>query len=306
MGRPNRKRSQLMRDPQRVNGSGWSIFNGDVEELLPNLPRDIRFDLVVSSPPYNLGKEYEPKRTFNKYIRWQADIIEATVERLNKNGSLCWQVGNYVNNGCIEPLDLHLHQLFRDLGFQLRNRIVWSFGHGLHCQRRFSGRYEVILWYTRTEDYVFNLDSVRIPSKYPLKKGRNGLISSHPDGKNPEDVWTDSDCWNIPNVKANHCEKTLHPCQFPMGLATRLILALSKPGQLVFDPFCGVGTTGAAAALAARRFVGAEINKRYAQVAVERIDQALVGQLKYRPHDKPIYDHKQSPLSGIQRAKGGD
>lgn len=293
-------RTQLTTKPSAVMPRGWSIYNGDVEKLLRTLPPKIRFDLVITSPPYNLGKEYEPKLSFNRYIRWQADVIEATAEKLQNNGSICWQVGNYVSNGSIEPLDIHIHGLFTSMGFRLRNRIVWTFGHGLHCRRRFSGRYEVVLWYTRSEDYTFNLDSVRIPSKYPLKKDKNGRISSHPGGKNPEDVWTDSDCWSIPNVKANHVEKTRHPCQFPVGLASRLINALSVPGDLVFDPFCGVGTTGAAAALSRRHFLGAEINKTYAKIAKHRIDEALGGKLKHRSADKPIYDHTKSSLSGLR------
>lgn len=292
------KRTLLTDKPGRVKPIGWTVYRGDVENLLAALPRRPQFDLVISSPPYNLGKEYEPKLSFNRYIRWQADVLEATIEKLKPNGSICWQVGNYVSNGSIEPLDLHLHNVFRDLGFRLRNRIVWTFGHGLHCRRRFSGRYEVILWYTRTEDYTFNLDSVRIPSKYPLKRGRNGKISSHPDGKNPEDVWSESDWWQIPNVKSNHVEKTDHPCQFPVGLASRLISALSLHDDVIFDPFCGVGTTGAAAAIHGRRFIGAEIDHDYAQIAKRRIDLALSGKLRYRDPDKPIYDHTKSPLSG--------
>jgi adenine-specific DNA-methyltransferase len=282
----------------QIRSGNWCVYNGDVEDLLALLPRKLRFDLVITSPPYNLGKEYEPRQSFNRYLRWQADIMEATAEKLTTSGSICWQVGNYVNNGSIEPLDIHLHNIFRDLGFRLRNRIVWTYGHGLHCQRRFSGRYEVILWYTKSEDYTFNLNSVRIPSKYPLKRGRNGKISSHPDGKNPEDVWVGDDCWAIPNVKSNHVEKTRHPCQFPVGLASRLIKALSRPNDLVFDPFCGVGTTGVAAAIHSRHFIGAEIQKGYARIAKTRIDNALAGTLRYRDPDKPIYDHTKSSLSG--------
>jgi len=120
------------------------------------------------------------------------------------------------------PLDIQFDPIFRKHGLSLRNRIIWHFGHGLHNKRRFSGRYEVILWYTKSDNYVFNLDDVRIPSKYPGKrhfKGpKTGQLSGNPKGKNPEDVW------DIPNVKSNHVEKTEHPCQFPVGLVERLIL----------------------------------------------------------------------------------
>jgi adenine-specific DNA-methyltransferase len=271
------------------------LWNGDVLSLLKLLPNEKLFDLVVTSPPYNLGKEYESKVTLDAYLEWQGKIVDEICRRLKPNGSICWQVGNYVDNGHIVPLDILLHPLFVKNGLKLRNRIVWRFGHGLHSKRRFSGRYEVVMWYTNGDDYTFNLDAVRIPSKYPGKrhyKGpKVGEYSSNPLGKNPEDVW------EIPNVKSNHIEKTSHPCQFPVGLIERLVLALSNTDDLVFDPFLGVGSSGVAAALHKRRFIGAELKRQYADVAKRRIMAALKGKAKYRPHSKPIYDHTNSKLS---------
>lgn len=271
------------------------LWNGDVRSLLKLLPNEKLFDLVVTSPPYNLGKEYESKVTLDAYLEWQGGIVDEICRRLKPNGSICWQVGNYVDNGHIVPLDILLHPLFVKNGLKLRNRIVWRFGHGLHSKRRFSGRYEVVMWYTNGDDYTFNLDAVRIPSKYPGKrhyKGpKVGEYSSNPLGKNPEDVW------EIPNVKSNHIEKTSHPCQFPVGLIERLVLALSNTDDLVFDPFLGVGSSGVAAALHKRRFIGAELKRQYADVAKRRIMAAIKGKAKYRPHSKPIYDHTNSKLS---------
>ena len=187
--------------------------------------------LVVTSPPYNLGKEYERRRSKDEYLAQQKAVIKEAVRLLHPEGSICWQVGNFVENGEIEPLDIILYPLFKDEGLKLRNRIIWTYGHGLHCQNRFSGRYETILWFTKSDDYTFNLDPVRIPSKYPEKKyfkgPRRGEISGNPLGKNPADVW------EIPNVKANHVEKTEHPCQFPVGLVERLVLALTNKGDAV-------------------------------------------------------------------------
>lgn len=132
--------------------------------------------------------------------------------------------------------------MFKEYKLQMRNRIIWHFGHGLHSKKRFSGRYEVVLWYTKSNEYTFNLDDVRVPSKYPGKrhfKGpKAGQLSGHPLGKNPDDVW------NIPNVKSNHVEKTSHPCQFPVGLIERLTLALTNKSELIFDPFAGVASAG--------------------------------------------------------------
>jgi len=269
----------------------YALWHGDCQQLLNELPKERKFDLVLTSPPYNLGKEYETERNFGEYLSFQEDVIAAVIPRLKPSGSLCWQVGNYVQNGTIEPLDILLHPLFKERNLILRNRIVWRFGHGLHCRRRFSGRYEVVLWYTMSDDYVFNLDSVRIPSKYPGKRTADGRYTGHPKGKNPEDVW------DIPNVVGNHKEKTIHPCQFPVGLAERLILALTQPHSLVFDPFCGVGSAGVAAALHKRRFLGADTVRKYLNVAARRIDDVIDGNARYRPHDQPIYDHRRSQLS---------
>ena len=271
------------------------IYRGDSLEFLKSLPEAPLFDLVVTSPPYNIGKAYEKRSALEVYLEWQESIIDELVKRVKPGGSICWQVGNFVDKGEIFPLDIEFAPMFRKRGMQLRNRIVWNFGHGLHNSRRFSGRYEVILWFTKSSEYVFNLDDVRIPSKYPGKrhyKGpKKGELSGNPRGKNPEDVWT------IPNVKGNHVEKTDHPCQFPVGLVERLVLALSNEDGLVFDPFAGVGSSGVAAAVHGRVFWGAELDEGYAATAVRRVQDALAGKAVYRPHDRPVYDPQSSALS---------
>lgn len=299
----------------------FAIFNGRCQELLRALPEEPVFDLVVTSPPYNIGKPYEQRVELEQYRKAQKDVIVEIAKRLKSTGSLCWQVGNYVvsssnNRGSIYPLDYLFHPIFEGLGFVLRNRIVWRFGHGLHCKHRFSGRYEVILWYTKAGEYYFDLDAVRVRPKYPGKrhyKGpKVGQLSSNPNGKNPEDVWVEK-CedsedggenywdgfWNIPNVKSQHIEKQAHPCQFPVGLVERLVKALSPPGGLVFDPYAGVSSAGVAAAANNRRFWGSEIVSEYVKIGEERLRDAIDGKAKYRPHDKPIFDHTQSPLSRV-------
>lgn len=282
------------------------LWQGKAEDFLKSLPKEPIFDLIVTSPPYNIGKEYEKKQKLEDYLLWQESVINELIPRLKPGGSICWQVGNYVDDNQVFPLDIEFAPIFKKHPLKLRNRIIWHFGHGLHTQRRFSGRHEVIMWYTKDhpaeqgqrkakDQYTFNLDSVRIPSKYPGKKhfkGPNaGKFSGNPLGKNPEDVW------NIPNVKSNHIEKTDHPCQFPVGLVERLVLALSNPGDLVFDPFSGVGSAGVAAAIHGRRYWGTELTNEYVKIANTRITDAINGKAVYRPHDKPLYDHTQSNLS---------
>ena len=275
--------------------SNNALYLMDCEKMLDALPEEPIFDLVVTSPPYNIGKEYEHQMPIEKYVEWQKRVITKCCLRLKETGSICWQVGNYVENGAIIPLDIEIAPIFKELGLKMRNRIVWHFGHGLHSKNRFSGRYEVVLWYTKSDNYIFNLDPVRIPSKYPGKKyykGENkGKYSGNPLGKNPEDVW------DIPNVKGNHVEKTAHPCQFPVGLIERIILSMTNEGALVFDPFSGAASTGVAALLHGRNYWGCEIMEEYINISKERLDQTISGTIKYRPFDKPIYEATSSKLS---------
>src|SRR3990172_1846763 len=220
------------------------VYPGDCLDLLRTIPSN-SLQLVVTSPPYNIGKEYERKLKLGTYLEQQALVIQESFRCLAPRGSICWQVGNYVEDSAIIPLDTVLYPIFTGLGLRMRNRIIWHFEHGLHCSRRFSGLYETIIWFTKTDKYTFNLDPVRVPQKYPGKKyfkGPNaGQYSCNPLGKNPGDLWV------IPNVKSNHVEKTDHPCQFPVELIERLVLSMTNEGDWVFDPFLGTGTTIVAA-----------------------------------------------------------
>ena len=257
-------------------------------EFMSSLP-DGMFKLIVTSPPYNLGKTYEKKRlSTDEYLDGQKNVIAECVRLLHDQGSICWQVGNHVENGEIVPLDVLLYPVFTSHGLKLRNRIVWHFGHGLHCSRRLSGRYETINWWTKSDDYTWNLDPIRVPSKYPGKKyfkGPNaGKLSCNPNGKNPSDVWM------FPNVKSNHPEKTIHPCQFPVELVERLVLSMTNTGDFVFDPYVGVGSAAIAAMKHGRNAYGCDVVEEYISIAHDRIAQLFAGNLKTRPMGKPIYD----------------
>lgn len=270
---------------------------GDALEFLKTIPsKTVR--LVVTSPPYNIGKPYEERKEFQEYLEWQSEVIKECSRVLVDGGSLCWQVGNYVEKSEVFPLDIFFYGIIKRFAeFKLRNRIIWFFEHGLHATKRFSGRYETILWFTKGDEYVFNLDDVRVPQKYPGKryyKGpKRGQPSSNPLGKNPGDIWRilEEDwerlVWDIPNVKANHPEKTIHPAQFPIELVERLVLALSNEGDIVLDPFMGVGTTVVAALLHNRRGIGVDKEKVYVDIALQRVQQAIQGTLKRRPLGKP-------------------
>lgn len=264
--------------------------------------KDESVQLIVTSPPYNIGKSYEKRSPLDAYVQAQAQVISECVRLLHPRGSLCWQIGNHVSNGEIVPLDIVLYPVFREHGLKLRNRIVWHFEHGLHCTKRLSGRYETILWFTKSDDYIFNLDPIRVPSKYPGKKyfkgPKVGQLSGNPLGKNPSDVWV------IPNVKNNHVEKTIHPCQFPVELVERLVLSMTEPKGNVLDPYMGVGSTVVAAAKHGRIGYGCDTVQEYVDIAWERIHALKAGELRTRPMNKPVYDPTK-PNGGHEKSSRG-
>lgn len=274
------------------------LYAGDCLDAIRSIPSK-SIQLIVTSPPYNVGKSYERSAALEEYLKTTEPISDELVRVLSPQGSLCWQIGNYVQKGEVFPLDIFYYSIFKKLGLHLRNRIIWYFNHGLHASKRFSGRYETLLWFTKTDEYKFNLDAVRVPSKYPGKrhfKGpKKGLPSCNPKGKNPSDIWEivaqdwERELWNIPNVKSNHPEKTIHPCQFPIELVQRCVLALTDEDDWVLDPFAGVGSALIGALIHNRRAMGCEKEPAYLEIATKRIQDYYAGILQIRPLGKPIH-----------------
>lgn len=284
--------NSIIRDSSRA-----SLLQGDCFSLLSTIP-DNSIDFIFSSPPYCIGKEYESTSAISDFIVTHDTIFPDLVRILKPGGSLCWQVGMHVKNGVSTPLDSLVHaESMKHSDLYLRNRIIWTFGHGLHCSNRFSGRHETIMWFTKGKEYKFNLDAVRVPQKYPGKTSTRGLKkgkpSGNPLGKNPGDVW------NIPNVKSNHVEKTEHPCQFPVALPQIFIRALTEPGDIVFDPFSGSGSTGVASLIEDRRFLGSEIEVKYNDIAINRFKDALDLKQHIRPWDKEVHNPKPTSKNAI-------
>ncbi len=299
----NHQQSMLVRDIKISrhydNAADAVLFEGDRLNLMRQLP-DRSVKLVVTSPPYNIGKEYEKRTDLKAYLTQQEETIREAIRILTDDGSICWQVGNHIaKDGEVFPLDMLIYPIGKKYGLKLRNRIIWRFGHGLHCTKRFSGRHETIVWFTKSDNYTFNVDPVRIPQKYPgkknYKKGADnyGKLSGNPLGKNPEDVW------EIPNVKNNHPEKTEHPCQFPIELIERLVLSMTNKGDVVLDPYVGVGSALCAAILHERKGYGSDIFKKYLDIAEERIQQIANGTLSRRLMGTPVYQ----PTNGVKLAQ---
>lgn len=274
------------------------LYQGDAEAFLKTVPNN-SVALIVTSPPYNIGKDYEQKIALEQYLETQEQIISELYGVLREDGSICWQVGNFIQKGEVYPLDIFYYEIFKKFQMFLRNRIVWHYGHGLHAKKRFSGRYETILWFSKSENYVFNLDSVRVPSKYPGKRhykgAKKGQISGNQKGKNPSDVWEilvkdwEDGIWDIPNVKSNHPEKTNHPCQYPVELVERCVLALTNENDWVLDPYAGAGTSLIAAIKNKRRAMGSEKEGDYIEIAKQRLNSYYDGSLRTRPLGKPVY-----------------
>jgi adenine-specific DNA-methyltransferase len=284
-------RSQFILKAKFSPSNDATLAVGDCLDFLKTIPKNSA-QLVITSPPYNIGKSYERKRrTIKSYVREQARVFAEAVRITKSGGSICWQVGHYINgHSQIIPIDMLLYPVFRRFqrhGVYLRNRIIWHFEHGEHSTRRFSGRHEMILWFTKGDNYSFTLDRVRVPQKYPGKRAyrgpKKGMFSGNPLGKNPGDVWI------FPNVKGKHIEKTKHPCQFPIELVERLIDALTDEGDLIVDPYAGVGSTIAAALMKKRRGAGCDIIAEYIKIARQRTRLAANGKLQFRPRNRPVY-----------------
>ena len=301
-----------------------TTYVGDSLQFLKTLPEDPIFNLIFTSPPYNLGKTYEDKVEIGEYLKLIIPILEESFKRLAPDGSLILQVGNYITSGKTRvPLDYIFFPCLSQLGFIFQQRIIWHYRHGLHGKNRFDGRHEAAMWFTKSEDYKFNIDPVRVPQLYPNYKNK-GVKTANPMGKNPSDTWemeapelmTADFIDNIPNVKKNHCEKVdlvnpvsadeTHPCQFPVGLAERFILSMTDKGDVVFDPFAGVGSCGVAAVMNERIYLGCDLIERYGLTADQRIEDHLQGKRKYRPHNAKIPDPANSSCGPNPKPKKSD
>ena len=245
-----------------------SIALGDCLPWLKSLP-DASVDLVVSSPPYNIGKEYERRRALAVYLDEQRRVLAECARVLKSTGSIFWQVGSYSLDGALIPLDVKFFPILEELDMVPRNRIAWIRPHGLHARNKFSARYETVLWFTKSSEYKFRLDSVRVPQKYQNKKSHRGVnkgeLSSNPLGKNPGDVWL------FQNVKHNHEEQTVHPAQFPEDMIARIVLSSTDEGDVVLDPYMGTGTVAVVARDHGRHYLGAEMDAGYHSIAAQRL-----------------------------------
>lgn len=241
------------------------VITGDCVDSMRKIGGGM-ISLIFTSPPYNIGKEYEKRVPLATYIAQMTPVAAEMARVLRPGGHLCWQVGNHVDNGKVVPLDMALHPTLAAAGFVLQRRFLWTFGHGLHCQKRFSGRYETIVWYTKGP----RTTELRWPIAL-LREALGRVIDA-------------------PNVKSNHVEKRTHPCPFPVELPQRFVLALTNPGDMVLDPFGGSGTTAVASLLAHREPVTIDCVREYSREARARLAAARAGTLPIRPMGKDVHE----------------
>ena len=243
-----------------------TIIHGDTLQTLKKFPSN-KINLIITSPSYMLGKEYDSEKSLEEYKKYHADVIKECHRVLTEDGALYWNVAQTPWNGEILPLGAIFYDILKKENFYLKNWIIWHFEGGLNAKKRLSGRYENILWMVKDkENFVFNLDDIRIPAKWHMDKRCN------PKGKNPTDFWTEVDyVWDINRVVNVSKEKTPHPTQFPEKMIKRIIKSSSNKDDIVMDIFSGSGTVMKVAEEEGRKWIGIDKELKYCKIALKRV-----------------------------------
>lgn len=248
------------------------IYHIDCLEAMQALP-DKSIHLTVTSPPYNIGKEYEKPLTLSEYINWCEQWIKEVYRITVPNGAFWLNLGYLSIKDRAKAVPIP-YLLWDKIPFYLIQEIVWNYGAGVAGSKFFSPRNEKFLWYVKNPDeYTFNLDDIRDPNvKYPNQK-KNGKIKVNPLGKNPTDVWEFPKVTSGKNRASK--ERTPHPAQFPIAVIQRIIKVTSHQNQIVIDPFMGSGTTAIVALELNRPVIGFEIRQDYCDIIANRIENFL-------------------------------
>ncbi len=264
-----------------------AIYNTDCIDGMRELPKNL-INLTVTSPPYNIGKEYEEIAHIDDYIKWCKEWIAEIYNLTTKDGSFWLNIG-YVeipHKGLAVPIP---YLLWDKTEFYMIQEVIWNYGAGVACRKRLSPRNEKLLWYVKDpKKYTFNLDPIRDPNvKYPNQK-KNGKLKCNPLGKNPSDVWQIAKVTSGKNRSSK--ERTPHPAQFPTELIDRVIKACSNKGDIILDPFMGSGTTAECALKNDRYVIGFEIENKYIELAKSRLE-------KFIHHEKLRKAHRELPFT---------
>jgi adenine-specific DNA-methyltransferase len=237
------------------------IYQRDCIEGMRLLPDD-SIDLIVTSPPYNIGKSYETRQSVDSYVEWSERYLKEVYRVLKPGGNFMFQVGQYVDDSTNNvPLTYLLFNPLINIGFKLRQEIIWHFRGGMPAKKKLTGQNEKLMWLYKGDDLpYFDLDAIRVKEWQAFDKRNN------PNGKNPTDVW------EFNRVAGNSKEKTAHPCQFPVVMIERIIKGWSPTDGIVLDTFMGSGTTAVAAVRTGRKFIGFETDREYVEITNKRLD----------------------------------
>lgn len=259
---------KILGTPYYENDNGL-IYNCECLDALQKLD-NIVVDCTITSPPYNIGKEYEIVTDYEEYISWLTTVIKEIERMTATNGSLLLNVGylSVTNKARAVPIP---YLLWDKIEMYLQQEIVWNYSAGVACKNYLSPRNEKILWYVKDADnYIFNLDEIRDPNVlYPNQK-KNGRLRCNTIGKNPSDVWQIAKVTSGTNRSS--AERTSHPAQFPEDLIMRLVKGFTNKGDLILDPFMGSGTVASVAMDEGRKYIGFEIRKEYCDIIARRLE----------------------------------
>jgi site-specific DNA-methyltransferase (adenine-specific) len=281
-----RRRTLAAIRPSLYNRDGMpqtnQIICGDSIKILNEGPEGW-IDLVFADPPFNIGylyHGYDDSRKAEDYLKFSTDWMKAVHRALKPNGSFYLAIGDdYAADLCVIAR--------RQIGFSLRNWIIWHYTFGQQPKNKFARSHTHILYFTKdAKDFTFNPDSVRVAS---ARQTTYADARANPKGKLPDDVWflrpqetqsplfdEASDTWYVSRVCGTFKEREgWHGCQMPIAVLDRIIKSSSNRGDVVVDPFNGSGTTVVSAALLGRKYVGIDQSEEYVNYAKKRLEHAL-------------------------------
>jgi DNA modification methylase len=285
--------------PSLYNAAGMAepnqIIQGDSIQVLNSGP-EAWVDLCFADPPFNIGylyHGYDDRKKAEDYLQFSQEWMKAVHRALKPNGSFYLAIGDeFAADLCVIAR--------RQVGFNLRNWIIWHYTFGQQPKAKFARSHTHILYFTKHEkDFTFNADAIRVAS---ARQTTYADARANPKGKLPDDVWflrpqeapepmfaPEGDTWNVSRVCGTFKEREgWHGCQMPIAVLDRIIKSSSHPGDVVLDPFNGSGTTCVSAALLGRQYVGIDQSDAYVGYARKRLEHALDKAANSVPGADPI------------------
>ncbi len=284
------------------------LYPGDCLQLLPRIDTG-SLDLVFADPPFNIGYDYDiydDSRDTESYLDWTRRWGREVVRALKPDGTFWLAIGDEY----AAEMKVIFH---RELGLSLRSWVIWYYTFGVHCSRKFSRSHAHLFYFVKDpKRFTFNDDAIRVPSARQLVYAD---ARANPKGRLPDDTWIlrpqdmvtgfepSEDTWYVPRVCGTFKERAgWHGCQMPEQLLGRIVRACSNPGETVFDPFGGSGTTLTVAKKLDRRFLGSELSQDYADAIQKRLDAASPGQ-PLEGGAEPLAGGRKTPKAAKRKTK---